>query len=95
MREERIYQPHVTLARRARPVEAEVPALQWHVTEARTRRVAARRTQRALRGARDVASVTLLDKRPVSRFNTPATIFFANRSGLRRGWRAQVWNNPR
>jgi RNA 2',3'-cyclic 3'-phosphodiesterase len=33
MREERIYQPHVTLARRARPVEAEVPALQWHVTE--------------------------------------------------------------
>jgi RNA 2',3'-cyclic 3'-phosphodiesterase len=33
IRDERVYQPHVTLARRARPVEAELPAVQWHVTE--------------------------------------------------------------
>jgi RNA 2',3'-cyclic 3'-phosphodiesterase len=33
IREERVYQPHVTLARRARPVEAELPALAWRVTE--------------------------------------------------------------
>ncbi len=33
IREERIYRPHVTLARRARPVEAEVPPVEWRVTE--------------------------------------------------------------
>jgi 2'-5' RNA ligase len=33
IREERIYRPHVTLARRARSVEAEVPPVEWHVAE--------------------------------------------------------------
>jgi RNA 2',3'-cyclic 3'-phosphodiesterase len=33
IREERIYRPHVTLARRARPVDAEVPPVEWRVTE--------------------------------------------------------------
>jgi 2'-5' RNA ligase len=33
VRDERVYQPHVALARRARPVEAEVPAIPWRVTE--------------------------------------------------------------
>jgi 2'-5' RNA ligase len=33
IRAERIYRPHVTLARRARPVEAEVPPVEWRVTE--------------------------------------------------------------
>ena len=32
-REERIYRPHLTLARRARPVEEEVPPVTWPVTE--------------------------------------------------------------
>jgi RNA 2',3'-cyclic 3'-phosphodiesterase len=32
-REQRIYRPHVTLARRARPVEAEVDPVEWLVTE--------------------------------------------------------------
>jgi 2'-5' RNA ligase len=31
--EERIYRPHVTLARRARPVEETVEPVQWHVSE--------------------------------------------------------------
>lgn len=33
IREQRIYRPHVTLARRARPVEAEVDAVEWPVAE--------------------------------------------------------------
>jgi len=33
VREERTYRPHVTLARRARPVTAEVPPVAWHVSE--------------------------------------------------------------
>jgi RNA 2',3'-cyclic 3'-phosphodiesterase len=33
IREARIYRPHVTLARRARPVEAEVAPVEWRVTE--------------------------------------------------------------
>jgi len=33
IREERIYRPHVTLARRARPVEAEIAPVQWPVSE--------------------------------------------------------------
>jgi RNA 2',3'-cyclic 3'-phosphodiesterase len=31
--EERIYRPHVTLARRARPVEQAIEPVQWHVSE--------------------------------------------------------------
>ena len=33
VREERIYRPHVTLARRARPVDAEVDPVEWPVGE--------------------------------------------------------------
>jgi 2'-5' RNA ligase len=32
-REQRIYRPHVTLARRARPVEETVDAVTWRVTD--------------------------------------------------------------
>ena len=52
--EERVDQPHVTLARRARPVEAEVDGAAVACHRARARRVAARRPQRALRGARNL-----------------------------------------
>ncbi|HEY9182034.1 MAG TPA: RNA 2',3'-cyclic phosphodiesterase, partial [Gammaproteobacteria bacterium] len=31
--DERIYRPHVTLARRARPVEAEVEPVRWRVED--------------------------------------------------------------
>jgi RNA 2',3'-cyclic 3'-phosphodiesterase len=33
IREERIYRPHVTLARRARPVDAEIGPVEWSVSE--------------------------------------------------------------
>jgi len=33
IREERIYRPHVTLARRARPVDAEIDPVEWPVAE--------------------------------------------------------------
>jgi 2'-5' RNA ligase len=33
IREERIYRPHVTLARRARPIEAEITPIEWPVGE--------------------------------------------------------------
>jgi RNA 2',3'-cyclic 3'-phosphodiesterase len=33
IREERIYRPHVTLARRARPVDAEIAPIEWPVAE--------------------------------------------------------------
>jgi RNA 2',3'-cyclic 3'-phosphodiesterase len=33
IREERIYRPHVTLARRARAVEEEIDSIEWRVTE--------------------------------------------------------------
>jgi RNA 2',3'-cyclic 3'-phosphodiesterase len=33
IREQRIYRPHLTLARRARPVEAEITPVEWPVTE--------------------------------------------------------------
>ena len=31
--EERIYRPHITLARRARPIEAAVEPIHWHVED--------------------------------------------------------------
>ena len=69
IREERIYRPHVTLARRARPVEAEVEPVEWHVAELAL--------VESLPDGRNVhyevletlaaVSVAVLDKRPVSR----------------------------